>query len=483
MTNSTPFPPSFVSKTSSATSKTDILSSDNWDAPIKIPAPAPAPSKLGKSHQRSRTAIDLPPLLTTPSRSSIFLPFKSSEKNRSPSRSPPKSPTYEVDDLDYVDAEELGIQVESKANKFASWFSGTSQPLSIGLLPSPTKEGPEFQDETENMDRQEVGEENLTRALPSRPTNRLQQRQSGSPSRPTLASTASRFSFFRSKPPVDIQSRQEMSDELVKLDINSTLFPAGSVQEFSPAAFKNLQMNAEGALQKFQTAYTQALRTLRDVTSERNVHADELEAAQTRNEHLKLQLTDMAEKAIEQEKAMKAMAEELAFERQRRSEEEAFRRRTLKMVPLEDQASSEDSKFLTPKRSNRNSTTPSLNESEAESDISAAESIFSNGYELSRSTSCASPTPTTPFERSPEVLQSEKFTRQQGCTSPSKSTKLVPITNVVASRECQNCHGMSSSEAWAVVHVLKEESKALKDTISHLEAGLDSSLDFVSRLI
>ena len=467
-----------------------------WAETIK--PPATASSRPGRTHQRSRTAVDLPPLAINTSRSSIFLPFKSSQKSRSPS--PPKSPTREVDDLDFADEERSGIRLERKGNKLASWFNGTSEPIALGLLPSPIKEEQKEYLE-EMMDSTRESEVNLTGPVVLRPTNRLQKRNSDLDVKPQLGLAARGLSWLKSKPTPDSPSQQDVTDELTKLDISAALFPAGPNDEFSPSAFKNLQMNAEGTIRKFQTALNQSLQSLHEIRSERNVQRDELEASQTRSEHLKLQLEEMAEKAAQQEKAMRDLTEELAAERRIRLEEEAYRGRSLRMIPTSNPDSTFEMHSTTPtttnKRHNRVSDSLSINESEIDSEVSSsAGSIFSRPDHAPASV--LSSTPSTPYEqRSPEIAQVAKMTRPQLLVTPQhhhhptdRTPTLTtftpefpsPTTRRVA-EECQICHGVPSSEAWDVLTILKDESKGLKETISQLEGGLDSTLDFLAGLV
>jgi hypothetical protein len=170
---------------------------------------------------------------------------------------------------------------------------------------------------------------------------------------------------------------RQTRDELANLDVTTALYPGGPPTEFSPAALKNLQVNAEGILSRFQKAYQENLRVLRAVTSEKLVQADELEAAQTRNEHLKLQLTEMAERAAEQEKALQTLEQELESERRRRRDEDEARKQSIRVVPgnAPSNSYSMGDSVIPRRRKNRVSGTSSLDTSE--SGTSSADSVFS----------------------------------------------------------------------------------------------------------
>src|SRR5205823_6058494 len=109
-------------------------------------------------------------------------------------------------------------------------------------------------------------------------------------------------------------------DDLYSLDVRSALFPNGLPDCFLPAAFKNLQANAEGLLSRLQTGYKMRTMELEEVNADRSAQQEELEEAETRAHHLKMQLANMAVKVQEEEQTMKEMAKELAMERNRRME-------------------------------------------------------------------------------------------------------------------------------------------------------------------
>lgn len=230
-------------------------------------------------------------------------------------------------------------------------------------------------------------------------------------------------------------------DELAQLDIQESLFPRGYPHEFSPATFKNLQLNAEGTLRRFQQAYKDQQKTLKTVTSTKNVQADELEAAQTRNEHLKLQLQEMAERVVEQEKMIAELRAQLSLERPS-SESHQLQQQSIRMVSPEEM--NPRAKF----RRNRISDVSTSGDSEAGSEVSSVVSVFS------------------------EVLSA----------APSHTTSIQSPVLKSSPYDCQRCHGLKPSEAWDVVGMMKMESAALKQRISQLENAQDDALDFLSGL-
>ncbi|OAA54107.1 hypothetical protein SPI_09041 [Niveomyces insectorum RCEF 264] len=116
-------------------------------------------------------------------------------------------------------------------------------------------------------------------------------------------------------------------DELYVLDVDAALFPADQPSDrnaFSPSAFKNLESNARGVLTRLQTAYRQRTLALRDLAAEKSVRDEELEEAETRAQHLKMQLEGMARRAADQEKDMQLLMDQLAAEKKARAQERAM---------------------------------------------------------------------------------------------------------------------------------------------------------------
>lgn len=117
------------------------------------------------------------------------------------------------------------------------------------------------------------------------------------------------------------------NDEFYNMDLDAALFPAGQPSDrdaFSPSAFKNLETNALGALRKMQSAYRQRAVAHHDLAAEKSVRDEELEEAETRAQHLKMQLEGMARRAADQQKEMQILMDELAAEKKARAHERAM---------------------------------------------------------------------------------------------------------------------------------------------------------------
>lgn len=240
-------------------------------------------------------------------------------------------------------------------------------------------------------------------------------------------------------------------DELAGLDIQTALFPAGEVDDWSPGEIKRLQANAEKTVRRFQSAYQKSVQAVREVTSEKNILADELEAAQTRSEHLKLQLANIAAQSAKQESAMQSMAEELAGLRCTVREDAEFRSRSLRIVTKDASNVDGDEDLEIPyHRRKRHST-----ESFASKD-SSWDSVFSQAP-------LGTCTPLSAADTSPELHQAPRF--------ETVGAEIV--------EECQNCHGVGRSEAWDVVRLLKEESRSLKARIAQCESANEDALSLL----
>ena len=438
----------------------------------ELPLPVPTSTPGQRAHQRSRTVADLPPLFTQDApklspRNSAFFPFLKNARDRSisPKRVSPKEAAEFVIDARNSRDSSGTYTPGNKSTKLSTWFNGTSDPVNITLILSPTKEKEEpFSGSTE-MWRATSGTMS-TESLTQRPTTRLQ-------NCPVLQNTASssstksNFSFFRKTSQVPEKHTFDPSDELAALDVTEALFPGGPANEFSPAAFKNLQINAEGTLGRFQRAYRDATQILKATKSEKNVQADELEAAQTRNEHLKLQLTEMAERATDQEKMIQAMKIELAAERQRRHEDEEARKQSIRLVTRYngDEATSESGQPR--RRKIRTSEASSLDGTDSASSV--IDSVFSEPVHSNFS-------PATSAGVSPVMKHVAMYNHT---TSPiyRPENRFSQASN----DECSRCRA-NPSEAWAVVDMVQLESRELKKRIEQLEAAQEDALDFLSGL-
>lgn len=430
---------------------------DSEDNPtIAIPPPTSTRQRL---HKRSRTTVDLPPLHTrsqsaSPTRLSTFLPsLRSASRTTSPERNAVKN-AAEFD----VDTHDSGPKARPGVKSLASWFDGSSDPVSISFVPSPDKEKPDPVQNSEVMSPMTSPSIDSIDNLTKRPQ-----------SRPATSAGGSRFSFFRKASTVQSPTLTD-DNELSALDIRDTLFPNGIPDEFSPAAFKNLQLNAEGTLRRFQSAHIDQQRTIRSLNATKTSQADDLEASQTRNEHLKLQLIELAERACEQDRLIVALRTELdhASSPHRTSSD-------TNDISIRKVSSSSIPQASGPYRRNRSSNISSLS---AESDDrSSIVSIFSAADSMeSPCTSVAA----SPIMKHPSLHNTNLHSTNVYQTSVQH--QVAKHAAVLAVEECSNCQGVKAGEAWSVVEMMKAESKALKERITELEGANDEVLGLIAAL-
>lgn len=283
--------------------------------------PSPVPSPYGHRRQNSFSAL---------------LPLAIRNRTPSPTRKASVAPVPEemppfTGDGRRPSRPGTAHSQSSQRSAFAGWLSGTVAGNALESLSRP---------ETPRSPDPNAGPAKLRRSAPRAVAP-------GYPATPTdsVSAKASRFmSALSNRLASATQAAAAAAgddDELYNLNIEASLFPPGAdLDAFSPAAFKNLQVNAVGLLGKFQAAYRAKVMALRDWEGERAAQRDELEEAVTRAAHLKLQLEGMAHRAAEQEQAMRQLMDELMTERRAREEERLARKRAAAGTP--ESAVSED---------------------------------------------------------------------------------------------------------------------------------------------
>ncbi|KAK8213291.1 hypothetical protein M8818_002590 [Zalaria obscura] len=139
-----------------------------------------------------------------------------------------------------------------------------------------------------------------------------------------------RFSWFQKpsatehqQPTTTLSTASTLPDsDLLTLNSTTALLPHGLPTAPSPTNFTHLLTTATSLIQRFQAAHKANTAGLSDALAERSALADEAEEAETRARIARLQLEEVARRMEEQERAMLALAEELAGERERRAEVE-----------------------------------------------------------------------------------------------------------------------------------------------------------------
>ena len=304
------------------------------------PSPA-AKSALPSNHYRQSFAnatsalLDrcskLPPLIArSGSTAGNVLPTPSASGSPSPLKSSPSFITSNSSEPSVAGsrasiAGSNRAKHASRASLFGDLLNihGTSAPLNIGIIPGRSKPAEsDLEEEQELRDEMDVFTRAPARIRPRRTSTQQSTSRFGS-----WFTKAASSNSLNPKP-----ATTAPTDPLLTLDITAALFPHGTADPLNPSSFHDLLSTAESLLQRYQTAYRAKWYAHEDLRSEQGVQAEELEEAETRARHLKMQLEGMAARAGEQERAMEGLVQELEKERRERHEEEVTRRRSVRRV-------------------------------------------------------------------------------------------------------------------------------------------------------
>ncbi|KAJ5461619.1 uncharacterized protein N7458_003171 [Penicillium daleae] len=306
-----------------------------------------------------------------------------------------------------------------------------------------------------------------------------------------------RFSFFGLRRPAEqkFDPPEPADDEFLNLDISAALSPIDSDLS-SDEALDSLRDQAATVLQRMQEAYKQRTFAMHQALADRNEKQEELEETRARVDHLKMQLDGMAAKVLDQEKAMKAMAEELEQERRMRQREESrSRSRTMRAIPPDDEIPS--LVLQTPHRGGKRTSHGTFtSDSGFESgDESVTDSVFSHKESVESPTSTlTAPSPNLSHvalsaPSSLPNIQKNLVAATTNSTQARSSTYERVIKGIASTRlgssivgnanNCNICHGIPASEAWSVMGVLKDENRGLKTRLGELELVIDDCLGLV----
>lgn len=261
---------------------------------------------------------------------------------------------------------------------------------------------------------------------------------------------------------------------------------------FSPASFKNLQMNATGLLDKFQSAYQQRAIEYQDLKTDRDSLLIEKSQAEKRMQHMEKQMEEHGRKAEERDAFIESLLKELALEVSRRPSDGA--NESKQVSPSSASTISEDLGVDEDRQRGhwRKSTSTSKSEETDEESMDGA-SVFSQsrsptlGTSVFEASPVATPTPQTkpamlelpktPVAKisAPQMTAFQKLFKTMG-NETSKNTSVVAAS-------CSNCQGQASSVAWDTVDLLKGENKGLKLRVEELESAVEGALDVVNGLV
>ncbi|EMC97700.1 hypothetical protein BAUCODRAFT_122128 [Baudoinia panamericana UAMH 10762] len=358
---------------------------------------------------------------------------------------------------------------------FGDLFNGESAPVRLGIPPSsPTKEESEF-----IMDYKP--------SLTERPTG--PRRKSTAPTQGSTTITITTTTIPSSKPtwftrrptlPATPSATNPPTDKLLTLNINTALFPHGPADPLSPHAYNDLLLTATTLLSRLQTAYAEKVSYISSIQPEIDAQREEVEEAETRAQHLKMQLEDMSRQAQEQERAMREMALQLAGEKMKVQELREMAQNSIKLVR---RSTDELADEVTPRRIKRASGSSAGNASDSgfESDLEYADSVTSAGAE----------TPLTPPPTMTLTLTPAYDGHDWAATAVQPSTHYSRgSTASGCSRQAWNRHGGNASgsearvggqvAAWATVEQLRGENVQLRRQVDEMEGTLQGCIDLVS---
>ncbi|KAF2964552.1 hypothetical protein GQX73_g9031 [Xylaria multiplex] len=312
-----------------------------------------------------------------------------------------------------------------------------------------------------------------------------------SPAQTRLKFLASSVSAFTSRMTSPAQAPTRINDELCDLDIETALFPTQSPDgdTFSPAAYKNLQINATGLLHRMQDAYRQRTIALREMQAEREAQSEEMEEMELRTRNFKNQLEKMAAKAAEQENAIQQLVAELQAERRSRHEERVSREKMFRVV---DEGSVVGNEDLCVDEDDRkrwrasNSTVKSELSIDTDGDSAENESIFSRSRSptamtaITETESLDVPPTLHPRAALPKPKSAQQLTAFQRLVKGISAIKEEGESPVAGVDGCRNCRGQDSSVAWDTVSLLRDENLALKQRVAHLDIVVEGALDVVN---
>ncbi len=247
---------------------------------------------------------------------------------------------------------------------------------------------------------------------------------------------------------------------------------------------------------------------MHDIAAESGAQREELEEAEVRSRHLKIQLDDMAATVAERDSAIRKLETELSSERQlRRDREEEARKQNLILASRPSGPSlgeGAQTSLSTMRQAKRDSDLSLASDSGFESeDDSSAERVFSSNHgptspsvTMSSASSTTSPDPFHRIALPPAAATATAPRNRPDLGSHRTSTfqKLLKGFSTAcperrhdsadsnARSTCSNCQGGSAAEAWNVVSVLQGENKGLKDRIEYLEQAVEGCLDVVGAL-
>ncbi|PVI07588.1 hypothetical protein DM02DRAFT_512303 [Periconia macrospinosa] len=395
---------------------------------------------------------------------------------------------------------------QPKIRALQNWFNGASGQVNLGIGPRSHDDSEDEDPYDSEDDYDEDGNENMmggifNRGASSTRSSNETEKQSQSPapsrsSQETSSAASNRFAWLLSTQknaavpaPMPSPTYHNPSDELLNLNISQALFPHGPVDPLAPSSFNDLLSSAESLISRYQTSYRQLSTALVDARAEQSAQEDELDEADTRIRHLKMQMETMAARAADQDEQMRRLMEDLMFEKRARQEDEEARKRSLALVRDHNNTTTtttqqpQNPSSPTRRRtriSNSDVSVDSGFESECETD---AASIFSTSHSKRE---CLSPTGTEASSIAPQSPLDDRDTTPKKAPPPPPSQGLQRKSTYERTRDdpsfnktswgCANCEGGSQASVWGRLAREREENSCLRRRVGELEEAVDSAL-------
>jgi len=438
------------------------------------------PSHAG--HQRSLTGTFLENCRPLVNRATSTLQQHTSKTSF---HSPTKSLASFIPSRSAIDATAAQPKLQAGKKIISDWFSGASAPVSLGIVPSSKDRLPD-----DYSDSEEEEEDMMIPGFFNRGRPAPQGEETPKPM--NNSNSIGKFGWLLSNqthkptPTEPAPVYHNPSDELLKLNISEALFPHGPVDPLAPSSFYDLLSTAERLLTRYQNSYRALSTSLSDAIAEQSAQDDELDEAETRVRHLKMQLETMATRANEQDAQMQKLREELRMERRLRKEEEDARKKSLALV----RETSRVHNAYNPAHPSEDASTPLRRKRISNSEISV-----DSGFESECDSEVASVFSRANGPLSPTDTVASSIASEAGDARPTVTTKNRPtplqrtstydkvLTGKVELERggwgCANCEGGAQSAVWGRLAKEREENKVLKGRVEELEGVVLGALNVV----
>lgn len=206
-----------------------------------------------------------------------------------------------------------------------------------------------------------------------------------------------------------------------------------------------------------QNAYREKVEFLESIRPEMEAQKEEVAEAQTRAEHLKMQLEDLGQRAEEQKQVNLELVQQIAEEKVK-SQEVA---NTIRLVRSDAHGGADD-ESRRGKRRSAGSAADSGFESDTDRDTDVS-SVFSSGIQ----------TPVSIHQPQVMLPAENMYDGSSWNITPTPKTGYERVNNLAG--------GNNARGAWATIEQLRHENAGLRTENESLKDGLQGVIDFVSR--